>query len=356
VIAGDGGRSGGGTVIRPMQVTDLADVADVWAAQRSRGAASGVDPAWSRPLEERRALIELHLRSSLERPGDHLQVLVAVRDGRAVAYMIGREVRLPRGSTYLTYVPEHFLNVGADDWGVATAANVPLLTDVYAELASRMIVRGAGTHLVAIESGGDGADLWADLGFARQDSYAYLPLGAVPAGALGLGVRRATAADLEVAAELIIAEAVHHHGAPIFAYAPPGLEEAKRRDVAENLDDGDAFVMVAEVSGTVVGAINAYHLAEPPFWASTAVPTPCIYIDSAYVRPEVRGRGVLRALVAGLAGAAPAGTAGLFVTYLPANLLAARAWRGLGFRPFAVIHQRRLDPRAVRQQRGGTGR
>jgi GNAT superfamily N-acetyltransferase len=297
-------------------------------------------------------LAEARFRASLAGRNDRLSGLVAERDGGVAAYLIGREVRLPRGSTYLTYVPEHFLNVGADDWGAATAADVPLLADLYATMATALIARGAGTHLVAIEPGEDGGELWADLGFARQDAYASMPLGAVRVGAFGLDVRRATVADLEMVAELIIAEARHHHGAPIFAYAPPGLDEAKRRDLAENLDDGAAFVLVAEVNGTVVGAITASFLADPPFWAATAVPTPCVYIDSAFVRPAVRGRGVLRALVAELAGVAPADTAGLFVTYLPANLLAARAWVGLGFRPFAVVHQRRLDPRAVRQLRG----
>ncbi|MFN8513173.1 MAG: GNAT family N-acetyltransferase [Chloroflexia bacterium] len=340
-------------VIRAMAAADLPAVVEIWAAQRSQALASGGEPGGLRSLHERRALAEARFRSGFDGNGEKLRALVAERDVKAVAYLIGRDVRLPRGSTYLTYVPEQFLNVGADDWGAATAADSSSLADLYAALASWVVSRGAGTHLVAIEPGADGAELWADLGFARQDSYAYLPLELVRAGAPDPAVRRATVADLDAAAELIIAEARYHHEPPIFAYAPPGLEEAKRRDMAESLEEGDSFVLVAEVNGAVVGAINAYYLADPPFWAATAVPTPCIYIDSAFVRPEARGLGVLRSLVAGLAGAAPAGTAGLFVTYLPANFVAARAWRGLGFRPFALIHQRRLDPRVVRQRRGG---
>lgn len=340
-------------VIRAMAAADLPAVVEIWAAQRSGAMASGGEPGWFRSLGERRALAEARFRSGLGGHGDRLQALVAERDGTAVAYLIGREVRLPRGSTYLTYVPEHFLNVGADEWGAATAADLSSLADLYAALANWAVTRGAGTHLVAIEPGADRAELWADLGFARQDSYAYLPLAMVRAGARGPAVRRATVADLDAAAEMFVAEARYHHEPPIFAYAPPGLEEAKRRDVAESLEEGQALMLVAEVAGAVVGAINAYYLADPPFWAATAVPTPCLYIDSAFVRPEARGLGVLRSLVAGLAGVAPAGTAGLFVTYLPANFVAARAWRGLSFRPFALIHQRRLDPRAVRQWRGG---
>jgi GNAT superfamily N-acetyltransferase len=338
-----------------MVTDDLAAVVEAWAAQRSRGGAGMAEPGWARPLAERRAFAEARLGSGLDGRGDRARALVATRDGAAVAYLVGREVRLPRGSTYLTYVPEHFVNVGADDWGAATAAELPLLAELYAELARWAVARGADTHLIAVEPGTDGAELWADLGFARHDVYAYLPRGAVRAGAARVGVQRATVADLDAATEMIVAEARHHHAAPIFAYAPPGLEEAKRRDLAESLGDRDAFVLVAEVDGAVAGAISAYFLAELPFWAATALPTPCLYIDSAFVRPEARGGGVLRSLVTALMGAAADDTVGLFVTYLPANFDAARAWRGLGFRPFALIQQRRLDPRAARQRRGERG-
>jgi GNAT superfamily N-acetyltransferase len=84
---------------------------------------------------------------------------------------------------------------------------------------------------------------------------------------------------------------------------------------------------------------------------STA-PTPCFYIDSAFVEPQARGRGVLRTLVAALAElAGQHGAQGLFVTYLPANRGALRSWQGLGFQPLVTVHQRRLDPRAPKQHR-----
>jgi GNAT superfamily N-acetyltransferase len=84
----------------------------------------------------------------------------------------------------------------------------------------------------------------------------------------------------------------------------------------------------------------------------STTPTPCIYIDSAFVEPQTRGRGVLRALVAALADlAGQQGARGLFVTYLPANRDALRSWQGLGFQPLVTVHQRRLDPRATQQHR-----
>ena len=333
--------------IGPLTREHLPTVLDIWSARRG-GAGEGASGL--RPLADRRALVEARLRAALAERGTRGQALVATRAGEAVAYLIGREVRLPPGSTYLTYVPERFLNIGADDWGAATG-EATALADLYAEMATWAVRRRADTQLIAIEPGAPHGDLWHDLGFARHDAYAFLPREGVRAGGAGVTVRRAGMDDLDVATEMVLAEARYHHAAPIFAFAPPGIAAAKRRDLAENLDDGAAFVLLASVGDRIAGVITAYLLAEPPSWAATAVPTPCLYIDSAFVRPEVRGQGVLRALVAALADAAPDGTAGLFVTYLPANRGAARAWVGLGFRPFAVIHQRRIDGRAADQWR-----
>lgn len=339
--------------ITPLVSEHLPGVLAVWSAQRARLPA---DEAWRRPPAERLPLVAARLRGALAERDGRTRAWVALRNGAVSAYLIGREVRLPRGSTYLTYVPAHFLSVGTDDWGAATPADLPALADLYAASGDWAVARGAATHLLAIEPGDIASELWADLAFARHDTYAFLPRGAARAGAGDVAVRRAVVGDLDAAAELLIAEARHHHAAPIFAYAPPGLAEARRRDLAESLGDTGARLLVAAIGRALAGAILAYHIADPPSWAATALRTPCLYIDSAYVRPELRGRGVLRALVAGLKQSAPDGTAGLFVTYLPANLGAARAWAGLGFRPFAAIHQRRLDPRAARQQRGSPSR
>lgn len=212
--------------------------------------------------------------------------------------------------------------------------------------------RGADAQLLAVPTGDDCAELWRDLGFARQDEYAFLPLGAARPALAGGSVRRAGPADLDAATDLTLAEAHHHHRAPIFAFAPPGLAAARRRDMAETLAHPAAIVLLAEMGGAVVGGLAAHPLEQLGRWMPSITPTPCLYIESAYVEPHARGCGVLRALVATLADLAQQrGMTGLFVTYLPANRGAARAWRGLGFAPLLVVHQRRLDPRAARQQR-----
>jgi GNAT superfamily N-acetyltransferase len=174
-----------------------------------------------------------------------------------------------------------------------------------------------------------------------------------PAGLLDAHVAgRAAGAIVELVEGVALGEARAHHRAPIFAFAPPGYEAATRQGLVESTADPDSFVLLAERDGAPAGYLSGFLLPDVPFWAPAALPIPCAYIGSAYVAPAARARGGLRALVAATARLAmERGARSLFTTYLPANLDAARAWQRLGFRPLLTVHQRRLDPRAVRQLR-----
>jgi hypothetical protein len=327
---------------------------DTWLAQRERAHPdmSADHAGWVRPLDERRAIVERAVRATLGRGEDGGRALAAVQGDRVAAYLIGRDIRLPRGSQYRAYAPEHFLNIGADDWAVADPRDLDALADVYSELAGWSIARGAASHLLSIPTGDDCTEFWLDFGFARHDRYAFLPLAAARPMPAGITVRRAGPADLDLATGFVVDEARHHLAAPIFAFAAPNLDAAKRRGMAESLADPESFILIAEVEGHPIGGLSAFFIAELPFWMPSSAPTPCAYIDSAFVHAYKRSRGTLRALVAALAEmAAPFAARGLFTTYLPANRSATRAWQGLGFQPLITVHQRRLDPGAVRQHR-----
>jgi GNAT superfamily N-acetyltransferase len=327
---------------------------DTWLAQRTRRSPGTPTHrgGWERPFEERRAIVERMLRAMLGRDEGQRRTVAAVQGDAVAAYLIGRDVQLPRGSHYRTYVPEHFLNIGGDDWAIADPHDLDALAELYADVASWSIARGAASHLLTIPAGDDCTDFWLDFGFARHDRYAFIPLDAVRPGPTGLAVRRAGPADLDLATGFVVDEARHHLATPIFAYEAPHLDAAKRRDMAESLADTESFVLIAEAQGQALGGLSAFFIAELPFWMPSATPTPCVYIDSSYVHVAARGRGVLRGLVAALAEVtAPFAPRGLFATYLPANLSARRAWEGLGFQPLVTVHQRRFDPAAVRQHR-----
>ncbi len=328
---------------------DLPALLAIWEAHRRRNAANESAP-WRRTLGERRVTVAAALRARLDRTDADTPIFLARRGTRPVAFLLGSEIRLPHTSGYRAYAPDHFLNIGPEEWALADPADGAALDALYAALATRGLARGTGAQLLAIAAGDDLTDFWLDLGFARHDRYAYLPGVAARPALAGVQVRRATVADLAVATHLNLAEAHHHHQAPIFTFAPPGRDEARRRDVAANLADPGSLIFLAEADGRILGGLSAFFIDTLPFWMPSATPTPCAFIDSGYVEPEARGRGVLRALVATLLAETVArGGVGLFVTYLPANRSAHLAWERLGFDPLITVHQRRIDPRSVRQ-------
>lgn len=319
-------------------------------------------PTGARLLADREAIVAQRLRATLRSGGVWARAAVSPRDGAVRAYLAGRDRQVSRTSPYRAYVPDRFINIGADEWAVADVGDTPLLADLYAGLAAWGVSRGADAHQLAIAAGDDCSDFWLDLRFARHDCYAFLPAPVAIAGtdrapATHLTMRRACLSDIAAASELALGEARFHHQSPIFTFAPPGLEAARHRELRESLaasetDDHNTLVLLAEAEGRTSGLLSGYFLPNVPFWAPATLPAPSFFIGSAFVHPEARGRGILRALVAATAHAVLArGADALFVTFLPSNVLAARAWRGLGFRPLQTIHQRVLDPRATRQIR-----
>ncbi|HEY8599643.1 MAG TPA: GNAT family N-acetyltransferase [Thermomicrobiales bacterium] len=341
--------------LQPLTPGQIPALLATWEAHQRRVALNVLDHAtWQRPLDQRRTVVETWLRAFIANNAAQSHAVVALRGEEIAAYLIASEVHLSRNSGYRAYAPDHFLSIGGDDWGLADPRDAGLLTNLYADLAAWGLSRGADAQMLAVRDGDDTADFWLDLGFARQDRYAFLPIGASPPATAGLTVRRGGPADLDVAAHFTLAEAHFHHLAPIFAFAPPDLDADRRQSMAGHLADPSTFILLAEAGGVPLGGLSAFPLTDLGHWMPSTTPTPCIYIDSAFVEPQARGRGVLRALVAALAELAERHEArGLFVTYLPANRGALRAWQGLGFQPLVTVHQRRLDPRATKQHRNG---
>jgi GNAT superfamily N-acetyltransferase len=329
---------------------DLATLLMIWEAQRRRNAITEASP-WRRAIAERRITVEALLRRRLDGARDNTPAFLSWRDEYPIAYLLGSEMQLPRTSGYRAYAPDHFINIGPEEWALADPEESAALDALYAALAAWGLERGVGAQLLSIPEGDDLTDTWLDLGFARHDRYAYLPIATPirPAKA-GVQVRRATVADVAAATHFNLAEAHHHHLPPIFAFAPPGRDEARQRDIATNLAEAESLFFIAEANGRALGGLSAFFNDTLPFWMPSATPTPCTFIDSAFVEPEARGHGVLRALVTALRAETMArGGVGLFVTYLPANRSAHLAWERLGFDPLITVHQRRLDPRTVRQ-------
>src|SRR5919202_1471227 len=77
-----------------------------WDAHRARSPLPEPQAAWSRPLSERRATVEVRLRAAIRAGRDGVRARVFLSGDAVLAYLAGRFVRLPRGTPYRAYAPD----------------------------------------------------------------------------------------------------------------------------------------------------------------------------------------------------------------------------------------------------------
>ena len=154
----------------------------------------------------------------------------------------------------------------------------------------------------------------------------------------GLAVRLATLRDLEVAVELELMELAYSAlvGA---AVVRPDARRIKGDALARHLEQGDP-VWLAEREGVVVGLAHGRLVdAEPGSMTGTRLRAGRWgYVNSVSVRPEARGSGVGRRLMAvAHRELARLGATGTFLYYNPPNPLASVFWPRQGYRPLWTI-------------------
>lgn len=149
-------------------------------------------------------------------------------------------------------------------------------------------------------------------------------------------VRPATPADLAQVIELRMALLREHGSNPIYARLRPDAPERARRIFAAQLSSPNERIFLAESAGTVIGIIRCVESTGSPLLD----PARYAYISSAYVRPEARRRGALRALVAAARNwCAERGLDEARLHSVAGDEGSNRAWDALGFD--VVEHMRR---------------
>ena len=141
---------------------------------------------------------------------------------------------------------------------------------------------------------------------------------------------------------------LHRHQSSV-APAVPGLDVLSESDSAvivgkmyrEWLSSPDSFAFLAEEDGRLVGYVVGFY-DEPHFmWSTGRVG----HIDSFYVLPELRGRGVGRLLMeAAYAEMRQAGATTLALEMVANNDVARRFYEREGFTTTFVQMHRRLGP------------
>ena len=149
-------------------------------------------------------------------------------------------------------------------------------------------------------------------------------------------VRPATPRDLDAIVALRIALLREHPDHPIYGRLRPEIDRRARELFSAQLRARTETILLAELAGEVVGIIRCVESIGSPLLE----PARYAYVSSAYVRPDARRRGVLRALVTEIERWCRArGLDQMRLHNVAGSEAAERAWNALGF---AIVEQVRL--------------
>jgi aminoglycoside 6'-N-acetyltransferase I len=154
-------------------------------------------------------------------------------------------------------------------------------------------------------------------------------------------IRPATPRDLDAVVALRIALLREHPDHPIYGRLRPEIDRRARDLFAAQLRSRAETILLAELAGEVVGIIRCVESMGSPLLE----PARYAYVSSAYVRPDVRRRGVLRALMADVERWSRArGLDQMRLHNVAGSEAAERAWDALGFTIVEQVRLRTISP------------
>jgi ribosomal protein S18 acetylase RimI-like enzyme len=154
-------------------------------------------------------------------------------------------------------------------------------------------------------------------------------------------VRPATPRDLDAVVALRIALLREHPDHPIYGRLRPEIDRRARELFAAQLRARTETILLAELAGEVVGIIRCVESIGSPLLE----PARYAYVSSAYVRPDARRRGVLRALVTEVERWCRArGLDQMRLHNVAGSEAAERAWSALGFTIVEQVRLREIPP------------
>src|SRR5215208_6545003 len=154
-------------------------------------------------------------------------------------------------------------------------------------------------------------------------------------------VRPAMPRDLTAVVALRIALLREHPDHPIYGRLRTEIDRRARELFAAQLRATTETILLAELEGDVVGIIRCVESIGSPLLE----PARYAYVSSAYVRPDVRRRGVLRALMAEVERWCRArGLDQMRLHNVAGSEAAERAWDALGFAIVEQVRVRTISP------------
>jgi GNAT superfamily N-acetyltransferase len=271
---------------------------------------------------------------------------VAVREGgRLIGYMIG--------------VPKIDEVWGRSVWvelagqAIDRSAGAEIYREMYAALSPSWVALGCLYHVSnLLAHDRDALEAWYNLSFGKEHVYGMRETASALDGETPvdptLEIRRATAADVDLAMELDLVLPAHQARAPVYAVLLPYHKEDERHDILEELRRDDWKTWLAVRNGRLAG-IQLYLPAKPGLGiGALPIPEKSSFLGFAATREEEQGRGIGRLLTArGLADASESGYTTCWTDWRATNLLSSRFWTRRGWRPVVYRLSRRLDSRIL---------
>lgn len=269
--------------------------------------------------------------------------VVALRDGRAVGYLLG-SLRTPPHVSY-RYVTVSYAGAAVDP-AQESVAGREVYREMYAAVATQWVAAGCFAHYVCAPAQDRLAvGAWFSLDFGQDNTLAVRET--VPADRMAVAsdfeIRRAGPEDIDTAVRLEDELRRYQAGSPVFVPYPP-KRRAGLRTLNEQLLANPAIgFWLAYRRGRAIGM--QVFAPTPEGWMN--LPERSIALEHAYTEEEERGGGVGAALLRhGLAWARETGFARCVVDWETPNLLASRFWQRAGFRPLSFWLCRRIDERS----------
>lgn len=266
---------------------------------------------------------------------------LAEHNGKPLAFMIATPIKHKPNSYPANFFPLRYalLNFFINDLGNSVKA----LYNLYTTAAQNMLNTGYLIHLTfvyAVEE--EVLNLWAELGFGHEDSYAAAKLSELPVTAPdvdGLAIRRATQADTSIIRHFFELMQSWHARSPIFHPVRPAAIPNVYAKLEDELKDPHYAHFIAELNGKPVGICDGN-------WTEKQSPrgghTPYAYLRNGFVIPERHGQGIGRAVCLAFYNwlRTECNAPYLYLDYTTTNPASRDFWLAQEFRPITYGLQR----------------
>jgi GNAT superfamily N-acetyltransferase len=263
----------------------------------------------------------------------------AFRNGKMIAYLIGKTTTDPWGRAGYVYLP---------GYAVAEDENPAVLQDLYSLVGEDWVKKGCFAHYLYISAADQQViESMFDLGFGKERVDALMDLRTLEIPAveepIGVTIRKAGAGDNAHLGSLsnVIFRALGQ--APYWHPTVPEHWDELYEGWSELADDREWTVWLALEGDEALGTVG-FRPEEEADTQMLASPR-TLYLSVAATKPQARGRGISTVLSwYGLEQGRKEGYEICYTNWISPNLLASRFWPRFGFKDAAYRLAKKINP------------